>query len=97
MSSRHACVSSILRSKLGPVSTSDADPSFSDLFPRGIADQEFDVGTEEGNQAYFGRDVLRGSLAGSTTSSPNDSPAGAATPQAQCSSAPLPGSMTRSS
>lgn len=42
------------------MSTGDADPSFADLFPHGIADQEFDVGTDEGNQAYFGRDVLRG-------------------------------------
>lgn len=43
------------------VVASDGDPGR--LFPEGF-DDEFPVGRQEGNRAYFGRDVLRGLTAG---------------------------------
>jgi hypothetical protein len=46
------------------VFASDDEASFSALFSHGIIDQELPVGPDDGNRAYFGRDVLRGLIEG---------------------------------
>lgn len=70
----------MLRSRAFPeaadASAADDEPSFSALFPRGIIEQEFPVGPDDGNRAYFGRDVLRGLIEGIDDFGPNVSNVG---------------------
>jgi hypothetical protein len=47
----------------GSMAQEDPEASFSSLFRWGV-EQEFPVGPDEGNRAYFGRDVLRGLVDG---------------------------------